>query len=81
MESKVQGLLNKLLPVLVGELNVATSWNNGDKLSTHALALKGLNGDHLCVCGRVIETIINIALLQVKSTKYHGNIMAITTEE
>ena len=73
MESKVQGLLNKLLPVLVGELDVATSGNNRDKLSIHALALKGLNGDHLYVCGRVIETVMNIALLQMKSTKYHGN--------
>ena len=68
----MQGLLNKLLPVLVGAF-VATSWNNGDKLSIHALALKGLNGDHLYVCGRVIETVMNIALLQMKSTKYHGN--------
>ena len=80
MESKVQGLLNKLLPVLVGELDVATSWNNGDKLSICALALKDSMGT-ICMCVGVIETIINIALLQVKSTKYHGNIMAITTEE
>ena len=49
VQSEVQGLLHVLLPVLVGELDVATPRNNGDKLAIHALALKGLNGNHLHV--------------------------------
>lgn len=47
MESEVQSLLHKVPPVLKSQFKVGAPWHNGNKLPTHALSFKRLNGYHL----------------------------------
>ena len=49
MKTKLQRLFNVLLSVVIGEVEVTSSWYYGHKVSIHTLGFKLLYWYHLCV--------------------------------
>lgn len=49
MQPEVESLLHVLPSIVESELDAVAPRHNGDKLTTHALSLKGLDGNHLRV--------------------------------